>query len=140
MDTLEVLYKAQDEGGPERKQAMEHLIRKSRALGCAPLVSDSKEGGFKIRYGSIRYAVLDVNTKGRVYFHIKAHPNKDLPSELSDRANNFIIGLEGVDIKNGPINCYGQVEQSIEQIPQESLDSFLEYAVNTIQNHYYRRN
>ena len=139
MDTLEVLYKARDEGGIPRKEAMEYLIRKSRSLGCAPLVSDSKEGGFKIRYGSIRYAVLDVNTKGRVYFHIKAHPNKDLPQDLSAKANNFIIELEGVDIKNGPINCYGQVEQPIEEIPQESLDGFLEYAVNIIQTHYYGR-
>jgi hypothetical protein len=139
LDTLEVLFKARDEGGAVRKEAMEHLIRKSRALGCAPLVSDSKEGGFKIRYGSIRYAVLDVNTKGRVYFHIKAHPNKDLPSDLSLKANSFIVDLEGVDIKNGPINCYGQVEQPIEEIPQESLDSFLEYAVTTIQTHYYKR-
>ncbi len=139
MDALDVLFKAQDEGGIERREALEHLIRKCRELGCQPLVSDSKEGGFKIRYGSIRYAVLDVNTKGRVYLHIKSHPNKDLPDDLSEKANEFIVSLDGVDIKNGPINCYGQVEQPIEEIPQESLDSFLEFAVDSIQTTYYRR-
>lgn len=139
MDALDVLQKSRAEGGEERKDAIEHLIVRARQLGCTPLVSDSKDGGFKIRYGSIRYAVLDVNTKGRVYFHVKAHPNKDLPEDLSERANTFIVNLEGVDIKNGPINCYGQAEQTIEEIPRESIDQFLEYSVNTIQEHYYNR-
>ena len=139
MDALDVLQKSRAEGGEERKDAIEHLIVRARQLGCTPLVSDSKDGGFKIRYGSIRYAVLDVNTNGRVYFHVKAHPNKDLPEDLSERANTFIVNLEGVDIKNGPINCYGQAEQTIEEIPRESIDQFLEYSVNTIQEHYYNR-
>ncbi len=117
---------------------MEHIIRTSRQLGCLPLVSDSKEGGFKIRFGSIRYAVMDINTKGRVYLHVKAHPNKELPEEFQQRANDFIFALEGVEIKNGPINCYGQVEQPIEEIPMESLEKFLEYSVRTIKECYYQ--
>ena len=139
MDALDVLHKARDDGGDERKKAIESLILNARRLGCSSLVSDSKDGGFKIRYGSIRYAVLDVNTKGRVYLHVKAHPNKTLPDDLSLRANEYIESLEGVSIKNGPINCYGQVEEPIENIPTESLEQFVEYAVNTIQEHYYGR-
>lgn len=137
MDALDVLLKARDLGGPERKEAIEHIVRHARDLGCSPLVSDSKDGGFKIRYGSIRYAIMDINTKGRVYFHVKAHPNKTLPDDLSDRANRFISGLIGVTIKNGPINCYGQAEEPIETIPRDSLEQFLEYAVGTIQEQYY---
>jgi hypothetical protein len=131
--------KAERDGGSERRGAIESVIRFARKLGCAPLVSDSKEGGFKLRYGSIRYAVLDVNTQGRVYFHVKAHPNKDLPDNLQDRANDFIAALEGVDIKNGPINCYGQVEAPIESIPMSSLEEFLNYSIKTIKDTYYRR-
>jgi hypothetical protein len=158
LDTLDVLLKSRTEGdredsefvddqsgeegnrGTARKKAIEHVIVRSRQLGCSSLISDSKEGGFKIRYGSIRYAVLDVNTKGRVYFHVKAHPNKELPSELSEQANEFIMKLNGVSIKNGPINCYGQADQKIEEIPRASIDQFLEYAVGVIQEHYYGRN
>lgn len=139
LDALEVLLKAREEGGEERKDAMEYMIRQSRTLGCASLISDSKEGGFKIRYGSIRYAIMDVNTKGRVYLHIKAHPNKELPEPKHDQANEFIAGLEGVVIKNGPINCYGQVEEPIENIPRESIDQFLNFAVDTIQTVYYNK-
>jgi hypothetical protein len=139
LDALDVLLKAREDGGTERKSAMEHIIRQARNLGCAALISDSKEGGFKIRYGSIRYAILDVNTKGRVYLHIKAHPNKDLPDGQQDASNEFIAALEGVKIKNGPINCYGQVEEPIENIPRESVDQFLNFAVDTIQGIYYRK-
>ena len=137
LDALDVLVKAREEGGEERKSAIEYVIRASRDLGCQPLVSDSKEGGFKIRYGSIRYAVMDVNTKGRVYFHVKAHPNKELPEEYQRKANDFIDSLEGLNIKNGPINCYGQVEQPIEEIPRESLERFLEFSVQIIKDVYY---
>jgi len=169
LDTLDVLLKSRDEGDKEhrieaseeeaivfedifsggayldsrgnaRKKALEQVIVRSRKLGCSILISDSKEGGFKIRYGSIRYAILDVNTKGRVYFHVKAHPNKDLPEELHKRANDFIKFLEpDVTIKNGEINCYGQAEQRIEDIPKIKLEGFIKYAVNTIQDHYYNR-
>jgi hypothetical protein len=139
LDALDVLLKAGEEGGQERRDAMEYIIRQARTLGCASLISDSKEGGFKIRYGSIRYAILDVNTKGRVYLHIKAHPNKELPDGKQDEANDFINGLEGIKIKNGPINCYGQVEEPIENIPRESLDQFLHFAVDTIQGIYYNK-
>ncbi|MEL6180386.1 MAG: hypothetical protein AAFS10_15615 [Myxococcota bacterium] len=137
MDALDVLLKSRQEGGEARKSALEYLIVRARQLGCTPRVSDSREGGFTICYGSTRYAVLDVNAGGRVDVHVKAHPTKELPTELNARANAFIASLEGMTIKDGPIHCTGQAEQPIEEIPRDSLDRLLTYAVNTIQEQYY---
>ena len=57
--------------------------------------------------------------------------------ESRAEANEYIASLEGITIKNGPIHHYGQVEASLEDIPTNSIDQFLEYTVNRIQQVYY---
>ena len=78
-----------------------------------------------------------MNTRGEVFFHIKHHPDKDLPADTKTFANQFITDLEGITIKNAPINHYGQAEQPIETIPEDSVHQFLEYAIKTIRESYY---
>ena len=138
MDTLEILSKAQELGGDTRRETMMKTIIKARQLGCDVTPGGGKVGGFNVRYGSLKYAVMDLNTKGEVFLHIKPHPNKDLSDELRDAANSFVNGLEGVQIKNAPINHYGQIEGAIEDVPEEAIDKFLHFAVEQIREHYYR--
>jgi hypothetical protein len=138
LDTLEILSKAEELGGEPRKQAIMKAILKARQLGCDATPGGGKIGGFNIRYGSLKYAVMDLNTRGEVFLHLKAHPNKELDDRLRSRGNEFVQELNGVSIKNAPINHYGQIEAPIEQVPEEALDRFLEYAVETIREHYYR--
>jgi len=137
LDTLDILNKAEELGGPTRKEAMMKTFIAARQLGCKITPGGGKVGGFNVRYGSLKYAILDMNTRGEVFFHIKHHPNKDLPAEKKQTANDFVAALEGMTIKNAPINHYGQAEEPIEEIPLESLENFLEYAVNTIRVEYY---
>ena len=110
----------------------------ARDLGCDFNVGGGKAGGFNIRYGSLRYAVMDLNTRGEVFLHIKHHPSKDISDEQREQANKFVEGLEGFTIKNGPINNYGQIEEPLEELPIESLRTFLEHTVETIRETYYR--
>lgn len=138
MDTLDILTKAEELGGETRRAAMMKTIIKARQLGCDATPGGGKVGGFNIRYGSLKYAVMDLNTKGEVFLHIKPHPNKELSDELRDRGNRFVNELEGVTVKNAPINHYGQIEGAIEELPDDVLDRFLEYAVETIRDEYYR--
>jgi hypothetical protein len=137
LDTLEILSKAQELGGDARREAMMQAFITARDLGCKITPGGGKVGGFNIRYGSLKYAIMDMNTRGEVFFHIKHHPNKDLPSEKKARANKFVSELDGVTIKNAPINHYGQAEEPIEEIPEDSMTSFLEYAVDVIRTEYY---
>ncbi len=138
MDTLEILTKAEELGGLERRNAIMKAIIKARQLGCDATPGGGKAGGFNIRYGSLKYAVMDLNTLGEVFLHLKAHPNKDLSDEMREQGNQFVNNIEGIVIKNSPINHYGQIEGAIEELPDDAIDRFLEYAVETIREKYYR--
>ena len=137
LDTLDILKKARDLGGDDRREAMMRTFVAARQLGCDITPGGGKVGGFNVRYGTLKYAIMDMNTRGEVFLHIKHHPNKDLPAETKQKANNFITELDGITIKNAPINHYGQAEEPIEEIPEDSLTDFLEYAVSTIRTFYY---
>lgn len=138
MDTLDVLKLAEERGGPERRDAMRQLLVAARNLGCRYNVGGGKAGGFNVRYGSLRYAVMDVNTRGEVFLHIKPHPSKGITDDERDEANEFVEGLEGFTIKNGPINHYGQIEEPLEEVPHQALADFLEWAVENIRVNYYQ--
>lgn len=138
MDTLEILQKARQLGGDARREAMMKTFIAARELGCDITPGGGKVGGFNVRYGTLKYAIMDMNTRGEVFLHIKPHPNKDLDADKKQRANDFVNGLEGLTIKNAPINHYGQTQEPIEEIPEETLTDFLEYAVNIIRVEYYQ--
>ncbi len=137
MDALDVLKKAEELGGPDRKSAMLEVLKAARSAGCDYSTAGGNVGGFNIRYGSLKYAVMDVNTEGVLFLHIKPHPGKPITEEARDEANEYIASLDGVAIKNGPIHHYGQVESPVEEIPQASIEAFLEYTVGRIQTNYY---
>ena len=137
MDTLDVLDKAEHKGGESRREAMTQVIMTARDLGCDFNVGGGKAGGFNVRYGSIRYAVMDLNTRGEVFLHIKHHPSKDITDEEREEANEFVKELDGFEVKNGPINNYGQIEEAIEEVPIDAIEQFLERTVNKIRENYY---
>lgn len=137
LDFLEILQKAADQGGPERKDAMMQTIIKARQLGCDATPGGGKIGGVNIRYGSLKYAVMDINTRGEVFVHIKHHPNKDIDPVDQEAANQWLTDLKGLEIKNAPVNHYGQCEAPIEEIDREAIDKFLEFAVGRIRKQYY---
>jgi hypothetical protein len=137
LDALEVLKKAEELGGPERRAAIMDIIKIARRLHCDFSPGGGKLGGFNVRYGSLKYAVLDVNTEGTLFFHIKPHPGKPIPDEHRIKANEFITALPGITIKNGPIHHYGQVESEVEKIPAESIEKFLDFAIQSIHELYY---
>lgn len=137
MDTLEILSKAEELGGEARREAMMRTFITARDLGCKVTPGGGKAGGFNVRYGTLKYAIMDMNTRGEVFLHIKPHPSKDLDAEKKAAANKFVEQLDGVTIKNAPINHYGQTQEPIEEIPEGSLQDFLEYAVDLIRTEYY---
>ncbi len=139
MDTLDILDKARELGGEARRDAMMRVFLTARDLGCKITPGGGKVGGFNVRYGTLKYAILDMNTRGEVFLHIRPHPNKDLPADKKAAANKFVSSLDGITIKNAPINHYGQAEEPVEEIPEDSLETFLEYAVSTIREEYYSR-
>lgn len=139
MDALEVLKKAEQLGGMERKEAMLNVLRVARRFGCKFSPGGGKVGGFNIRFGSLSYAVMDINTEGTLFLHIKPHPGKPISEDYRTEANEYISGLEGIKIKNGPIHHYGQVEAEVENIPADSIEAFLDYTVGHINRTYYQQ-
>ena len=139
MDALEVLKKAESLGGMERKEAMLNVLRTARKFGCKFSPGGGKVGGFNIRFGSLSYAVMDVNTEGTLFLHIKPHPGKPISEDYRTEANEYISSLDGIKIKNGPIHHYGQVEAEVENIPADSIEAFLDYTVGHINRTYYQQ-
>jgi len=116
---------------------MEDIIVRARNLGCKTTPSSGKSANLHVRYGGLRYAIIDVDANGKVLLHVKTHPGKELPEEESKAVNALIDDLEGVAIKNPPINHYGQVEKPVEEVPFESIERYMEHMVALIRRLYY---
>lgn len=137
MDTLDVMKKAEDKGGRERRKAFEQVLISARDMGCTMQIGGGRAGGMNLRYGAIGYAVLDINTKGLVKLYASAHPGKDAPDEYRKAVNDFIEAREELEPKSFPINTYGHLEQTVEEVGPEVLTDFIEHVVRLIREHYY---
>ena len=111
----------------------------SRELGCDHQIGGGRAGGINIRYGSIGYAVMDVDTQGVVKLYVQPHPGKEAPEDHVEALNGFIDEREALEPKSFPISSYGHLEAKIEDIPNEVLDDYLEKAVDLIRQTYYRQ-
>lgn len=138
MDTLDVFRLAEEKGGAERKAAIRRLLRKARDLGCVYSPGGGKVGGFNIRYGSLNYSILDVTTDGSVYLHVNPDSTASITEDERDRRNAWLTELEGITLKNGPIQNYGQIAETIEEIPEETMTRFLEFTVGNIRETFYK--
>ncbi len=137
MDTLDVMKKAEDLGGIERRRAFEEVLINARDMGCDMQVGGGRAGGMNLRYGAIGYAVLDINTKGLVKIYASAHPGKDAPDEYRDAINKYIEESEAINPKSFPINTYGHLEETVEEVGSEVLVEFVEFTIGLIRKFYY---
>ena len=137
MDKLTVIQKTGTRG-EARRDTLEHIIRTAHKLGCASEVGGGRIGGINFRYGSIRYAIMDINVDGEVKLYVQPHPNKAAPEELSQTLNDYIKNHESIMVKSHPLTCYGHVEKLLEEIEVEDLEGYLEKAVACIKETYYR--
>lgn len=137
MDTLEVVRRAEKRGGPERRQALERVVMHAHQLGCETRVGGGSAGGLNIRYGSIGYAVMDINTKGIVKLYAQPHPNKEASETLHAEINGYVAAHEPLELKSFPIKTYGHVEGKIEDIDVDVLTGFLDRVVELIWSEYY---
>lgn len=138
MDKLEVIKNAEEKGGKERREKIEKLMIYARNLGCQVLAGGGAVGGINFRYGSIGYAIMDINTEGEVKLYAQPHPNKTAPAELSEKINNFLGNREDLKMKSHPINCHGLLTQKVEEVPLSALIEFLEIALQSIKDTYYK--
>ena len=137
LDKLNVIYKAERLGGTERRASFEHVLMTAHQLGCDTSVSNARAGGFNIRYGSIGYALMDIDCEGLVKIYAQPHPGKEAPQAFNAQMNAY-IEEEDLSPKSFPVNAYSHLEDQIEEISDESLSGFLEFALEKIQAQYYR--
>lgn len=138
MDTLEVMKKAEKRGGTERREALEQIFIEARKMGCDMQVGGGRAGGMNIRYGSIGYAVLDINTHGVVKVYASPHPGKEPTDAHRESVNDYLEASEELTAKSFPVNSYGHLEDPVEEIEVAEIVGFIEHAVDLIQEHYYR--
>mgnify|MGYP000052956333 CR=1 FL=1 len=138
MDKLNVIYKAERLGGSERRDAFEQVIIAANQLGCDTSTSSARAGGFNIRYGSIGYALMDIDCKGLVKLYVQPHPGKSSTDEFMQEMNDYIGADDDLTPKSFPINSYSHLEAQIEDIGGEKLAGFLEFALEQIKEEYYR--
>lgn len=138
VDKLSVIRKTEELGGKERRTALEQIIRIAHKLGCASEVGGGRIGGINFRYGSIRYAIMDVNVEGEVKLYVQPHPNKTAPEDVSGSLNGYIKDHQSLSVKSFPLTCYGHLENRLEEIEHKDLVGYLERAVQCIRDTYYR--
>jgi len=138
LDTLAVVRKAEKRGGTERREKLEKVLIRARELGCDMQIGGGRAGGMNLRYGSIGYAVMDINTKGVVKLYAQPHPNKSPADEHWQQLNDFIEENDQLEPKSSPINTYGHLEDKIEDIETEALIGYLEEAIDLVREYYYK--
>lgn len=138
MDKLDVIKKARKLGGDDRRDDLVALMIKARELGCDAKVGGGRAGGINFRYGSIGYAIMDVNTKGQVKLYASPHPGADPPESLHNALNDCIERTAALNPKTFPINSYGRLEDKLEDVPNNALYAFIAEAVEQIYETYYR--
>lgn len=138
MDTLAVVKKTEKRGGPERRAKLEKVLIRARELGCDMQIGGGRAGGMNLRYGSIGYALLDINTRGVVKLYAQPHPNKSPTDEHWQTLNDFIAENDQLVPKSSPINTYGHLEDKLEDIDVDALIGYLEKAVELIREYYYK--
>ena len=138
MDKLDVIRKAERLGGIERKDALIALMIKARQLGCDARIGGGRAGGINFRYGSIGYAIMDVNTKGQIKLYTSPHPGSDAPEALHSALNDCISRSAGLTPKSYPIGSYGRLKDKLEDVPEVALHEFLREAVEQIHETYYQ--
>lgn len=137
MDKLAVIYEAEERGGTDRREALQDVIIAARKLGCDTNIGGGQSGGINIRYGSIGYALMDINTEGLVKLYVQPHPGKSATNEFIDELNGFIDDQDELAPKSFPINSYSHLEDQLEDIPSEVLAGFLDFAMAKIREEYY---
>ena len=137
MDKLNVLHKAESLGGTERRDALERVLIAAHQLGCDSSMSGARQGGFNIRYGSIGYALMDIDCAGLVKIYVQPHPGKGATSEFMNEMNAYIGAEEDLEPKSFPVQSYSHLEGQIEEVGAEALIEFLEFALSRIREEYY---
>lgn len=138
MDKLNVIYKAERLGGTERRAAFEQVLIAANQMGCDTSTSSARAGGFNIRYGSIGYALMDIDCEGLVKIYVQPHPGKDSTEAFMKLMNAYIEREEEITPKSFPVNSYSHLEEQIEEIGGDKLVDFLEFALEQIKEEYYR--
>ncbi len=137
MDKLDILHKTEADGGTDRRKKLEVLMMEGRRLGCRLEVGGGQAGGINFRYGSLLYAVMDINTKGEVKLYVQPHPTRSAPPELSKALNGYIEQAAGLDPKTFPISSYGYLKTKLEDVPIEDLMAWLHTSIDQIRGTYY---
>ena len=137
MDKLDVMRQFEENGGEARKAHLVQLMVAARKLGCSLEIGGGRKGGINLRYGSIGFAVLDVDSAGTVKVYVQAHPNDKNDRTLADRLNEYIDESEVLNPSSSPINTYGHLEDRLEDIPLEALIGYLNASVAGIKEIYY---
>ena len=137
MDTLDVVKKAEDNGGTERRRIFEEVLINARNMGCQMQIGGGRAGGINLRYGAIGYAVLDINCLGVVKVYASPHPGKDPEEEHHSAINGFIEESDELEPKSFPVNTYGHLEDPIEEIGAEPVVRFIQHSVELIRKYYY---
>ena len=137
MDTLDVVQKAENEGGKKRREIFEEVLIHAREMGCTMKIGGGRAGGINLRYGAIGYAVLDINTLGVVKVYASPHPGKDPEDEHWDAINGFLEESETLNPKSFPVNTYGHLKEPLEEIGAEPVVRFIKQSVELIRKYYY---
>lgn len=137
MDTLDVIKKAEDDGGTDRRRIFEEVLINARNMGCEMQIGGGRAGGINLRYGAIGYAVLDINCLGVVKVYASPHPGKDPEDEHRAAINGFIEDSEVLVPKSFPVNTYGHLEDPLEDIGAEPVVRFIQHSVELIRKYYY---
>lgn len=137
MDKLSVLREAHRLGGPERSSRMNQVAVFARQNQCQVASTGGRGGTIQVRYGSLRFPVLDMTAEGLVTLYIRPTTHDDVVEELTTYLRNSAEEMEDLNVNIGARRASGRLVDSLEDVPAEALTAWVSLSVAAIREYIY---
>lgn len=137
MDKLSVLREAHRLGGPERSSRMNNVAVFARQNQCLVASTGGRGGTIQVRYGSLRFPVLDMTAEGLVTLYIRPTTHDEIVDDLTAVLRETAEGIDDLEVHIGTRRASGRVTDSLEDVSEEALKEWVTRSVAAIREHIY---
>lgn len=137
MDKLSVLREAHRLGGPERSGRMNKVAVFARQQQCLVASTGGRGGTMQVRYGSLKFPVLDMTAEGVVTIYVRPTRHDDIVDDLSRVLRETAEELQDLNVNIGARRASGRLGDSLEDVPEEALTEWVTRSVAAIREHIY---
>ena len=112
----------------------------ARKNDCVVNASGGRGGTMQIRYGALNLPVIDMTVDGVVTVYVRPSNNADHAETLTRSLTEALASEEKLRVTVGRQRASAKIEDMLEEIDEEALQTFITQAVGIIRENVYQAN